>query len=131
MTAPPHSTTGTPPASTRGSIFAHDYPVPVSIVLIVITYLAASALPFRLPWTINDIAPFIQAHGNLANQQALAAPSHLVLNVLLIPIIFFFILEFVVLRSFPPVSRAGKITFIVSIIVSSILVGLISPHWLM
>lgn len=131
MTAPPHSNTGTPPASTRGSIFAHDYPVPVSIVLIVITYLATSALPFRLPWTINDLVPLIQAHGDSTNKQVLVTASHLMPNVLLIPILFFFILEFVVMRSFPPVSRAGKITFIVSILVSSILVGLISPQWLL
>lgn len=129
MTAPPHSNTGTPPASTGGSIFAHDYPIPVSIVLIVITYLATLALPFRFAWTINDILPFIQAHGNSLNNQTLGTPSHFMIIVLLIPILFFFILEFVVLRSFPPVSRTTKVLFITGIIVSSILIGLISPPW--
>lgn len=107
------------------SIFAHDYPIPVAVVLIAITYVATIALPYRFAWTIDNILPYIQAHSNHIDTQA-DQPS-LILVVLLIPIIFFFLLEYTVMRSYPPVSRAAKVLFITGIIASSVLIGFISP----
>lgn len=114
-------------ASRSNSIFAHDYPIPVAMVLTGITYVAALNLPFRFAWTIDNIRPFIQAHGNHVNNQVQTTPSNLILVVLLVPTLFFFLLEFTVMRSYPPVSRTAKVLFITGIIVSSLLVGLISP----
>jgi hypothetical protein len=126
VTPPTNDHTETPPKNKRGSIFAHDYPVPVAMALTVITYVATLALPYRFPWTIANAIPFIQSHGTFAQNHS-ATPSGLVVLVLAIPTIFFFMLEFTVMRSYPPVSRTAKILFIAGIVVSSALIGLISP----
>lgn len=127
MSTPTNNRSDQSPATKTSSIFAHDYPIPVAMVLTIITYVAALALPFRFVWTIENILPFIRAHSNHAVTQAQSAPSSLILVILLIPTIFFFLLEYTVMRSYPPVSRTAKVLFITGVIVSSLLVALISP----
>jgi hypothetical protein len=126
VTPPANEHSDSSPKGKRVSIFAHDYPVPVAMVLTAITYAATLALPYRFIWTSANAFPFISAHGHSV-QNHLVMPSDLIVVVLAIPMIFFFILEFTVMRSYPPVSRTAKILFISGIIVSSVLVGLISP----
>lgn len=115
--------------SARSSIFDHDYPIPVAITLTTITYAATLALPFRFVWTVDNLLPLMQAHGLSANTyaQSQVSPSILAISILLIPALFFFILEFTVMRSYPPISQTAKVLFIMGITFSSILVGLISP----
>lgn len=115
--------------SARSSIFDHDYPIPVAMVLTAIIYTATLALPFRFVWTVDNLLPSMQTHGLYANihTQSQASPSIVAISILLIPALVFFVLEFTVMRSYPSVSKTAKALFITGIIISSILVGLISP----
>lgn len=112
--------------SARASIFDHDYPIPVAMAITALTYTATLALPFRFVWTVDNLIPFIQAHGAHLDPSHLS-PFSVALSILLIPTLFFFILEFTIMRDYPPVSKATKIMFIAGVALSSIVVGLISP----
>jgi hypothetical protein len=127
VTTPTNKHTDSSSVAKSSSIFAHDYPVPVAVTLIAITYLVTIALPFRFAWTINNLVPLVLAHKNYADSQIQAMPTALIVITLLIPTIFFFTLEFTIMRSYPSVSRTIKILFITSIIISSTLIGFISP----
>ena len=85
-------------ASARASIFDHDYPIPVAMVLTAVIYTATLALPCRFIWTVNDLIPMIQLHGAYADSSH-ASPFTVALSILLIPALFFFVVEFTVMRS--------------------------------
>ena len=107
------------------SIFDEHYPVPVAMTLTAIIYVVSLMLPFRFKWTVYDLAAAVQGHHHQSIQ---ATPSTIALALLSIPSLFFFVIEFAVIRSPLPVSPVIKVLFIAGVVVSSLAVALISPY---